>query len=68
MTGLIHHELFGQHLQGYDNVESPDRLWAILSRRAHGRQRAWQPRMKPGQLPVVDFRVSGISAGASLII
>lgn len=32
MVGLIHHDLFLRHLEGYGHVESPERLKAIMER------------------------------------
>ncbi len=32
MIGLIHHELFARHLEGYSHVESPGRVKSILKR------------------------------------
>lgn len=32
MTGIIYHELFGRHLEGYGHVESPDRYKAVMER------------------------------------
>ncbi|MCK4537839.1 MAG: histone deacetylase [Candidatus Krumholzibacteria bacterium] len=32
MTGVIYHELFGKHLEGYQHVESPGRYAAVMER------------------------------------
>ncbi|MBN2071763.1 MAG: histone deacetylase [Candidatus Krumholzibacteriota bacterium] len=32
MTGIIYHELFGRHLQGYNHVESPQRYLTLIER------------------------------------
>ncbi len=32
MTGVIYHDLFGRHLEGYSHVESPQRYRAVMER------------------------------------
>ena len=32
MTGIIYHRLFGEHLQGYNHVERPERYEVIMER------------------------------------